>query len=169
MSYENAPSTILLATHCVACNRPLRDAVSVECGMGPDCRDKHGMVVGGGEGQSEANKLVHEAACAPRGERAPFIAKLAALGFPRLALAVAKGEGEVLEIAREGDAYTLTAPFQAGFGDKLRAARTGARWQPASKTWSIPATARGALWGVLLAAFPGAVLQTATGPVIIAK
>lgn len=38
MSYENAPATILLATHCCICGRPLLDADSVEIGIGPTCR-----------------------------------------------------------------------------------------------------------------------------------
>ena len=38
MSYENAPATLLLATHCCLCGRPLVDAESVECGIGPHCR-----------------------------------------------------------------------------------------------------------------------------------
>ena len=42
MSYENAPATQLLATHCCCCARPLVDAKSVELGVGPDCRKKHG-------------------------------------------------------------------------------------------------------------------------------
>lgn len=42
MTYENAPSTRLLATHCACCNRPLRDAESVERGIGPDCAERHG-------------------------------------------------------------------------------------------------------------------------------
>ena len=37
MSYENAPATKLLATHCGICGRPLRDSVSVERCVGPDC------------------------------------------------------------------------------------------------------------------------------------
>lgn len=40
--YENAPATKLLATHCCMCSRPLVDAESVEAGIGPDCRKKHG-------------------------------------------------------------------------------------------------------------------------------
>jgi len=32
----------MLATHCAVCSRPLVDAASVEAGMGPDCRDRHG-------------------------------------------------------------------------------------------------------------------------------
>jgi hypothetical protein len=43
MSYENAPATKLLATHCACCARPLVDALSVELGIGPDCRKKHGF------------------------------------------------------------------------------------------------------------------------------
>lgn len=40
--YESAPATKLVATHCAVCARPLVDAVSVETGIGPDCRKKHG-------------------------------------------------------------------------------------------------------------------------------
>lgn len=42
MSYENAPATRMLATHCASCGRPLVDSVSVNTGMGPDCRKRHG-------------------------------------------------------------------------------------------------------------------------------
>jgi len=43
MGYENAPATILLATHCAVCSRPLVDAESIERGIGPDCAKKHGF------------------------------------------------------------------------------------------------------------------------------
>lgn len=43
MSYESAPATILLATRCACCGRELLDAESVEKGMGPTCRRKHGF------------------------------------------------------------------------------------------------------------------------------
>jgi hypothetical protein len=42
MSYENAPATIMLATHCACCARSLVDAASIEAGMGPVCRKRHG-------------------------------------------------------------------------------------------------------------------------------
>lgn len=42
MSYENVPATKLLATYCACCARPLVDAVSVEAGVGPECRKRHG-------------------------------------------------------------------------------------------------------------------------------
>lgn len=51
MTYENAPSTKLLATHCACCGRALRDAVSVERGVGPDCAERYGY----DEAQGPAN------------------------------------------------------------------------------------------------------------------
>lgn len=41
--YENAPATKLVATFCACCSRPLVDALSVETGVGPECRKKHGF------------------------------------------------------------------------------------------------------------------------------
>jgi hypothetical protein len=41
-TYETAPATVALATRCICCGRPLLDAVSVETGVGPECRKKHG-------------------------------------------------------------------------------------------------------------------------------
>lgn len=43
MPYENAPATKMIAVECACCGRPLLDAVSVETGMGPHCRKKHGF------------------------------------------------------------------------------------------------------------------------------
>lgn len=47
--YESAPATAMLATHCACCGRALLDATSVEAGIGPECRRKHGY----GEAQGE--------------------------------------------------------------------------------------------------------------------
>lgn len=33
------------ASICVFCNRPLTDAISIEAGAGPECRQKHGIVI----------------------------------------------------------------------------------------------------------------------------
>jgi len=38
MSYETAPVTRLVATHCCMCGKPLCDAKSLELGIGPICR-----------------------------------------------------------------------------------------------------------------------------------
>jgi len=41
--YANSPACRMLATHCCACGRPLVDADSVELGIGPICRRRHGF------------------------------------------------------------------------------------------------------------------------------
>jgi len=41
-TYENAPATRLLATRCACCGRKLVDALSVQTGIGPECRTRHG-------------------------------------------------------------------------------------------------------------------------------
>jgi len=56
MSYESAPATILIATHCAICARPLVDADSVERGVGPDCADKYGY--GDAQGSVDAEALL---------------------------------------------------------------------------------------------------------------
>ena len=42
MSYESAPATRMIATDCACCGRPLLDSDSVELGIGPICRKRHG-------------------------------------------------------------------------------------------------------------------------------
>lgn len=63
MGYESARSTVLLATHCLCCGRPLRDPLSVETGVGPVCRDKYGYTTQGNpETRAACSKLIHAAA-----------------------------------------------------------------------------------------------------------
>ncbi len=70
MSYLNDPTTHQLATHCVVCSRKLRDAKSVELGIGPICRKKLNHADWGldDEAQATANKLIHKAGIAARAE-----------------------------------------------------------------------------------------------------
>lgn len=93
MSYENAPATKLLATACACCGRALVDAVSVETGIGPDCREKYGVHFDTtNEAHVEANALVFQVA--RKGMTAkdaqPIFDRLAALGFNVLADRIAK-------------------------------------------------------------------------------
>lgn len=89
MSYENAPSTKMLATHCAICNRPLRDAISVEIGIGPVCRDTHGYNAEMDEladCREAANVIVHKIAAMRDDEqvRADGCAALRIMGFKKL-------------------------------------------------------------------------------------
>lgn len=87
--YENAPATTMLATHCAVCNRPLLDALSVETGMGPVCRDRHGYNAEMGElpeYREAANRIVHNIAVHRNDEqvRADGCAALRVMGFKKL-------------------------------------------------------------------------------------
>src|SRR6266567_2564619 len=41
--YEQEAGTVMLATSCLICGRPLRDPESIERGVGPYCAQKHAM------------------------------------------------------------------------------------------------------------------------------
>lgn len=168
-SYENAPSTTLLATHCALCGRPLRDADSVERGVGPDCADKHGyasaqgeadwdkvddLLAGGqrsqdlfevvapryGDSHKAANAIVHHAALVPRTARKLHVDLLAALGYHRLAVALEAAAGDVVRVSvLEGGLLAVKAPYNPAFGSAIKAARIGARWNPTDKEWVVPA------------------------------
>jgi hypothetical protein len=64
MSYTQARSTVLLATHCICCGLPLRDPKSLEAGMGPICRDRCGYSSAAHTeaDRVECSKLIHIAA-----------------------------------------------------------------------------------------------------------
>ena len=93
MSYENAPATKLLATACACCGRDLVDAVSVETGIGPECRKKYAIDSDVSEAaRKEANALVFAVAQKNVGRRVayPAFERLAQLGFVVLAERIAK-------------------------------------------------------------------------------
>jgi hypothetical protein len=179
--YEAAPATLLLATHCCACGRPLVDADSVEAGMGPDCRAKHGYGVPQGEpdfsaamralaalepdgvpvawtvelGARElANKLVHRVATNRddlAGRTALCIA-VSCLGFTTLAGRLLSRSNGVT-VTEEGGMLTVRAPFNPTFNEAVRRV-PGQRWVAEAKARRVPATSRRQLWEALKASFP---------------
>ncbi len=124
MTYENAPSTRLLATHCACCGRPLRDAPSVERGVGPDCAAKYGYADAqgpanwgrvfeltdgfvavaeisswGGDARKGANVLTHRIAARPDAEEVPaLIETIAALGYKKMGEQLTKRLAKKLEV-----------------------------------------------------------------------
>jgi hypothetical protein len=113
MSHENAPATKLLATNCACCGRALVDAVSVETGVGPDCREMHGYAEAQGDAdwsravsfgvldanayataRDAVNALVHmvarSAKTLDRASAAAVFNTIDALGFSTLAERIAK-------------------------------------------------------------------------------
>lgn len=134
--YTAAPAVSLVATDCAACSRPLLDAVSVETGMGPTCRKRHGYgvaqapadwtaaraaiagVVGldlGDDARIAANRLVHRIAAAPGSTDVPaLLVAVSALGFVQVAGAIAGNLRPVVRVIRE------TAPTEQYVVDVAR-------------------------------------------------
>lgn len=164
MSYENAPATKLLGTHCLCCNRPLVDAASVTANVGPDCREKYGYNVEiPEEARAEANAIVHRiAADTSAATVEQDIARLRALGLTVLAdrLVARLGAEPVVTITVAADGNLLVkTPFNATFVETLkREIPFGARaWNKAMKVWTVAPVAKAGLWTALRAAFAGEV------------
>lgn len=116
MSYENAPATRMLATHCAACARPLVDAVSVETGMGPDCRKRLlPTELVNEELRAEANKIVHDLAVGVSVgsldmNAAHKLRRLQAIGFTGLVEKFLKNQALIF-IEERGDILYVKTPF----------------------------------------------------------
>lgn len=155
-SYEAAPATLLLATHCACCGRPLVDAVSVETGVGPDCRARHGYLADAApEARAEANALVHAIAVEQTGPGVlAATARLAALGFVKLAARVADrlGQGAV-SVRRHpcGERLIVVAPYDAEAVAAWRGL-PGRRWEGGANV--VPCGSEAALRALLAAHYP---------------
>lgn len=170
MSYENAPATKMLATHCAICNRPLLDAMSVEIGMGPECRKKNGYKSANvtEEGRVEGNRIIHSIACGLPGEH--FIGalkRLRDLGFDELVGALTLAKVEV-QIEDHGDFLHVVTPYKE---EALSAWRTipGRKYDRETKCNKVPnyGASRAALW-VLLRRFYGAsIMQSSHGLTVV--
>ena len=168
MNYTNSPAAQMLATHCAVCGRPLVDAVSVDTGVGPECRKRHGYNVEvDEETRAEANKLVRRIALEQTGISVLEAAgRLKELGLAELAKTIIdrKTKISIEEVVEENGAvnYRLRCPYNAMLVSTLQSI-PGSRWSHEDKVWTIPRTgpARKRLWGGLLWAFTG---QTGIGP-----
>lgn len=170
LGYENAPATMMLATHCVCCGRALVDAVSVECGMGETCRTKHGFYdatpltpvtkgpfgvgtpeVDGAVGTAvdsnnlrrAANVLVHFAAANQRTTAAVLAGwRVRQLGFDRLSTAILR-RNAAIEITVADGWLWLRCPYSEEFNRLRRTERAlGGSFIPGKPTgkWRISDT-----------------------------
>lgn len=160
MSYLNAPQTELLATNCCVCARPLCDSVSVELGIGPICRQKHGfgMEVDPAT-RAAANALVHRIAVNQSGEEAlNDCRELRALGFDKLADRITTrlaGRAGIVIAEVEGG-YLVTTPYNEEATPAWRCV-PGRRWNQEEKANFVPVAARGDLWSLLRTYFAGSI------------
>lgn len=162
MSYENAPATQLVATNCCVCARPLVDAVSVEVGMGPDCRKRY-YKAANPEAEANrpiANKIVHALAVG-EGDVATQLLELRMLGFGPLVERLTERLVAVT-IREEDDRLEVSFPYDAAAVEAIKRFPSR-RYNPEHKTWCMPAskTCRVLLWALLRRFFHG---QLAEGP-----
>jgi len=161
MSYEQAPATKMLATHCMFCNRPLVDAASVEAGIGPVCRERVGYNEHVSDSvRKQANAIIHSIAL---NRKDPFInfqlRELESLGLNRLALKIEEALAEI-KIEERDNRLWVEAPF---LESSLRDWRSiiGRVFDGQSKRNVVPSNQRVALFRLLTKHYSGC---TARGP-----
>lgn len=164
MSYETSPSAVLVASNCACCGKVLSDAPSIETGMGPQCRKKHGYATPEGtadpsaalaaiephkaalmlpEGDMDArrlaNILVHRIAVLQDGVvAAACVDGIRALGFETLGDRCAKRMTKIVVRVEESDVTgetTIVVKAPYSDGGALRSLR--GRWDPTTKTTRI--------------------------------
>lgn len=170
-AYENAPATKMLATNCVVCGRALVDAISVEMGIGPECRKEYDGGITD-EVRTQANKIVHDAAMAAGIGRIEEVMAAAdqveALGLAILAKKMRrrfKNAERLAEIEIEelpSGMYRVVTPYRRkdskAFVEAWRAV-PGRRWVNGANL--VPVASKKALWTVLQEFFGG---RYAKGP-----
>ncbi len=173
MSYETAPATRMLATHCCACGKELLDAKSVEAGMGPDCRRKYYNKLVDHlteEQRRAANKLVYDIAL-DQGRTVETLlcaSKLRDLGFDKLADRVVKGNAKVqIELVREGW-LAVRAPFKAEAVTAWHDVQ-GQKWDPATKRRLVPTLSKVHLYMLLSTHYAGLLGVGPLGPFVVGE
>lgn len=164
MSYENAPATVMLATNCCCCGRPLVDAMSVELGIGPECR---GGATGSitEEQRVACNKLTHLAAVAAQDgniTRVREIAgEIASIGLTDLAEKVAHRFVNAERLAKinitlVGEMLAVKTPYKRSASSEFVAAWRsipGRRYSSGKNL--VPVSSKRELWTLLQRFFPG--------------
>lgn len=154
--YENLASTRMLASHCAVCSRPLRDAESVEIGIGPDCRAKYGFDERiDPAARTEANKLIYLIADKQKGpDVLTACSRLRELGLHKLALRIFERLIHVILTKREDGRLQVNAPRSEA---KLAAFRAipGGYFDRDVLGHIFAFVQKGAVWAALRQAFPG--------------
>lgn len=176
--YTASPACALVATRCACCNRELVDAESVERGMGPWCRKKHGY--GAAEGYADwagvdralagtpaleviatekvhprlaANYLVWLVALAPEApEAAHYVVAIYRLGYRVLAAKIAgnpRSKVRGVVVEEVGDLLVVHGAFSKSLNVALRACGVPSTFDFEAKVRRVPVAARGRLVAAL--------------------
>ena len=168
--YVNSPVTKMLNVNCVCCGRPLVDAISVELGVGPECR----KYIDGGlseDAQDKANKILSKAQKAGNNGEISAVTKYAeelrAIGFVKVAARIDKrfrnaAKNTEIVITLDGDCYRVETPFRRGaMKEFVLAWRKIPGRQYKDNSNYIPVTQKKALFELLRQFFAG---KVAKGP-----
>jgi hypothetical protein len=162
MSYEDAPQTKMLATHCCVCGRPLVDAKSVELGIGPEC----GQLVHAASVYTSQGRLDKVRECATA-IGAIGLVGLAEILEDRCNDAVAKAK---IEIGEADGRLWVSTPFKRSRKEeftKAWRAIPGRRWDAAHECNVVPADQRPAVLALLKEFFPGEYAVGPKGPFMV--
>lgn len=188
MGYETARATRMLATHCIFCSRPLVDAVSVEAGVGPDCRKKYGHTEAQGPADWEAvarltsiiipaeeltqdsrglcNRLTNRVARGVDGpELVRIIEVIRLLGYKKLSETLTKAMC-VATVTHKGDVVAVQVPWNEDWVNESRQI-PGRRYIKEEKMQTFPISSRPMLWKALKKVFRGKVISTPKGLVAL--
>lgn len=158
---QKARAMRLVATNCAICARPLRDSISVEAGIGPECRKRYGYHLDvPPKFRAEANQLVHAIAIKQTGLAVLKAAdRLRELGFAKLADAVSARRAEVFIVQDESGIF-VKAPYSEAATEAFRQI-PGRRWSNDEKANRFPVSAKRELLALLRKFYLGAL---AVGP-----
>lgn len=193
MSYENAPATKMLAVHCACCSKALVDSISVETGVGPDCRKMHRFdeaqgpadfeaaikmagslvqledwSVWNGNARKACNVLVHRIAVDQNGPHVAFLAQaIKLLGYEKLGERILHRVAKIrIEISPDGLTYEVKAPYKEEAVPKWRAI-PGRIWVKERRVTMVPVKEKRALWSVLCGTYAGEIAMGPKGPFVI--
>jgi hypothetical protein len=162
MCYENSVQCQLLETYCCVCGKELVDSISVQLGIGPDCRQHVNQGISP-ETQKACNVLTHDAAVAAQEGNIVKVRKAAEmirdLGLDVLADKILERFKNAERLAKikitetEGGIIVKTPHKQNGeFVSDWRAI-AGRRYRGAGKNF-IPTESKRAVWELIKKWFP---------------
>ena len=154
----------MLNTFCVVCGRPLVDAISVQLGIGPECRKQFDGGISE-ETRVAVNRIVHKAALAAGMCRIDDVLSYAdeieAAGLDVLANRIRRrfknaNRLVAVEIQKIGSEYRVMTPYRRKESKRFVSAWRaipGRRWERGANV--VPEQSKRALWGLLVEFFGG--------------
>jgi len=170
MTYENAPSTRMLAVKCASCHKPLRDALSVNVGMGPECRKRIIFQDASETNRKAANRLVAQIAVeADMMNVAKMIQCLQNLGFGELADVIARRKLQVVIKVAQGRIELRTPREGVLRPDMELQCLNGCRWNSQAGVYTIPYHHKHAVYAILKKYWTGEVAIGPKGPFTVGQ